>query len=259
MNQFFNQVRFAQLLSKHWADNKRRYTLALLAYVGLLFTWLLVGLIVEGIPNKTGLPDDIQHATFFFSLFAIGTFYASQYFSDLGSREKGSHFLLVPASVFEKFLGSLFFTVLLFPLLIIGAFYLVDLMMVTISNSFLANSSTGHSTVVNVFLLDFIRFDATQAIKLIMLFFAVQSLFLLGSVYFNKYHFIKTIITGFVVFLVLFLVAFVLSEYVLPDMEADAFFDRMEKWLPTVIQVLVYAIAPAAWVMSYSLLKAKQV
>lgn len=259
MNQFFNQKRFAQLVLKHWADNRKRYSLALLAYVGLLFSWLLVGLIVEGIPSKSGIPDDIQYATFFISLFAIGTFYASQYFSDLGSREKGSHFLLVPASGFEKFLCSLFFTVILFPLLIIGAFYLVDVLMVAVSNSFLANSSLGKSSVVNVFTVDFIRFNPNQAVKLFLFFFSVESLFLLGSVYFRKYNFIKTIITGFVVFLLLFLLAYVISEYVLPGMEAEAVFSRMEKWIPTFIQVLAYAIAPLAWVVTYFVLKAKQV
>lgn len=259
MNQFFNQKRFALLVLKHWADNKKRYILSLLAYVGLLITWFLFGLIIEGIPNEKGLPDEIQYTTFYFSLFAIGTFYASQYFSDLGSRERGSHFLLVPASAFEKFLCSLFFAVILFPLLIIGAFYLVDVSMVALSNSFLANSIRGKSTVVNILAVDFLRFNANQAIKLLVIFFSIESLFLLGSVYFKKYNFIKTIITGFLIFLLCFLLVYIIAEHVLPEKEDDYYFLKIEKWFPTVLQVLAYAIAPLAWVATYFVLKAKQV
>jgi hypothetical protein len=260
MNQFFDLKRFSLLVLKHWADNKKRYTLSLLAYVGLLTTWFLFGLIVEGIPDGHGLPEDVQIATFFFSLFAVGTFYASQYFGDLGSRHKGSHFLLVPGSSFEKLLCSLFFTVILFPLLLIGCFYLVDVIMVAIANSFSGNSTNdGKSTVANIFKVELIRFNPTQAIYLLPFFFSVQSLFLLGSVYFKKYNFIKTIITGFVIFLTLFLITYVVFEHVLPEKEDDYYFQKIEKWFPTLLQVLVYSTAPLAWVATYFVLKAKQV
>jgi hypothetical protein len=259
MKQFFNQKRFAQLVLKHWADNQKRYILSMLAYVGLLFTWLLVWLILEGIPKSIGLLDDIQLGTFFFSLFAFGTFYASQYFSDLGSKEKGSDFLLIPASIFEKFLCSLFFTVLIFPLLLVSVFYLVDVMIVTVSNSFLTNSSLGKSAIANVFGADLVMINPHQSIKLFIFFFSIESLFLLGSVYFKKYNFIKTIITCFVTILLFFLFVYFLEELVLPEGDADYYFSKIEKWFPTFLQVLAYAVAPLAWVGTYFVLKSKQV
>ena len=76
-----------------------------------------------------------QQITFFLSLFAVGTFYASQYFRDLGSRSKGINFLLVPASVFEKLLCSVLYTVVLFFVVFVAAFYLVDILMVAIANT----------------------------------------------------------------------------------------------------------------------------
>lgn len=245
---------------KHWADHKKRYTLSLLAFTGLLITWFGFGLIIEGIPEGSGLPEEVQVGTFFFSLFLIGAFYASQYFSDLGSKDKGSHFLLVPASSFEKLLCSLLFTVILFPLLLIACFYLVDVIMVALANSFSGNStSPGKSTVVNIFAVEVIRFNPGQAIYLLQLFFPVAALFLLGSAYFRKYNFIKTIITGFVVFLLLFLLAYVITQHVLPENAENYFFSKIGNWLPTFMQVLSIAIAPLAWVATYSVLKAKQV
>ena len=260
MNQFFDQKRFSLLVLKHWADNKKRYTLSLLAYAGLLITWFAFGLIVEGIPDGEGLPEDVQVATFFFSLFAVGTFYASQYFSDLGSRDKGSHFLLIPASSFEKLICSLFYTVILFPVLLIACFYLVDVMMVAIANSFTGSGTgEGESTVANIFKVELIRFDPNRAIYLLPFFFSVQALFLLGSVYFKKYNFIKTIITGFVVCLLVFLLIYIIAEHILPEKEDDYYFSKIERWFPTFLQVLVYSTAPLAWVASYFVLKAKQV
>src|SRR5215218_3480762 len=102
MNQFFSFKRFTLLVLKHWADNKKRYGLSVLAFIGLLITWFVLTMLT-GFDNKP-MGKEVQTITFFFALFAVGTFYASQYFSDLGSRAKGINFLLVPASAFEKIL-----------------------------------------------------------------------------------------------------------------------------------------------------------
>src|SRR5688572_24965211 len=112
MNQLFSFNRFKLLVLKHWAENKKRYGLSLLAYTGLLIAWFVFFIFV---PEEEGPMDKhLQQGAFFLSLFGAGTFYASQYFSDLGSRAKASNFLLVPASTFEKFLCSLLYTVVLF-------------------------------------------------------------------------------------------------------------------------------------------------
>src|SRR5687767_7415314 len=105
MNQFFSFNRFKLLVLKHWADNKKRYGLSVLAFIGLLITWF-VFTILTGLDDKS-MGKAAQQITFFLSLFAVGTFYASQYFHELGSRARGINFLLVPASAFEKLLCSI--------------------------------------------------------------------------------------------------------------------------------------------------------
>ncbi|HET7898945.1 MAG TPA: hypothetical protein VFL47_14770, partial [Flavisolibacter sp.] len=91
MNQFFSVRRFSLLVVKHWADNQKRYGLALLAFIGLLITWFVFTMLA-GLDRP--MAREVQLITFFFALFAVGTFYASQYFSELGSRPKGITFLL---------------------------------------------------------------------------------------------------------------------------------------------------------------------
>ncbi len=256
MNQFLDPKRFTLLLLKHWADNKKRYTLALLAFFGLLILWYVFGIVISGIER---LPEDVQYGTFYFSIFAVGTLYASQYYADLSSKAKGSHFLLVPASSFEKFLCSLLYTVVLFSLFLTAAFYVADIVMVTVANAVSGvDPAVPKSAVVNVFNLEFMRINPDAAIYVFPLFFSVQSIFLFGSVYFRKYNFIKTIISCFLIFLICFLVVYCIHE-LLPDREDEYYFSKIENWFPTFLQVLVYAIAPIFWVATYFQLKKKQV
>jgi len=188
MNQFFSFKRFTLLVLKHWADNKKRYGLSVLAFIGLLITWFVFTLLVE---PDIRMPKDVQQITYFFSLFVVGTFYASQYFSDLGSRSKGINFLLVPASAFEKLLCSLLYTVVLFFVVFTTIFYIVDSLMVAISSNLPGNNEVnGKPTVVNVFKIIILRFNRDSTINFLLLYFSVQSVFLLGSVFFEKYSFI---------------------------------------------------------------------
>jgi hypothetical protein len=256
MNQFFSFKRFKLLVLKHWIDHKKRYILSVLAYFGLVTLWYLCGILISA--NKR-LPEEIQLTTFYFSLFTIGTFYASQYYSDLGSKAKGSHFLLVPASSFEKFLCSLLYTVVLFSLFLAAAFYVAEIIMVNGVNAFSgADPGIRKSEVVNVFKQELIRFDPQLAINLFLFFLSVQSIFLFGSVYFRKYNFIKTIITCFVIFLLCFLAVY-LIHLLFPHWGEDDFLDSSETWLPPVLRVLAYAVAPILWAFTYYKLKAKHV
>ena len=254
MIQFFDTKRFGLLVLKHWADHKRKYALSALALLGMLITWFLFTMFVA----DSELIAEMQETTFFFGLFAVGTFYASLYYSDLDSKAKGSHFLMVPAASFEKFLCSWLFTAIAFPLLFIAAFYLVDILMVKLANTISANGAAwGKASVVNVFEVSLAKLNTNQSVNLVLFFFSIQSLFLLGSVYFRKYSFFKTIITGFVIVLILFWSAY-LAHKLFPDME-DNLMRQNENWLPYVVQVVAYAIAPLSWMATYFVLKTKKV
>ncbi|HYO23278.1 MAG TPA: hypothetical protein VER36_12800 [Flavisolibacter sp.] len=270
MNQFFSFKRFTLLVLKHWADNKKRYGLSMLAFVGLLITWLVFTMLT-GFDNKP-MGKTVQQVTFFLALFAVGTFYASQYFRDLGSRAKGITFLLVPASAFEKLLCSLLYTVVLFFVTFTAAFYLVDVLMVAVANTF---PSTGKTEVVNVFKIILLKFNKDSTINFLLFFFSVQSVFLLGSIYFEKYSFIKTIISGFVSCFALFCLMYFFNEMLLPEGDYPSGFlttyrvfvdggnDRLvqiPRWIGEVFRFSVmYAAAPFLWIVTYFRLKEKQV
>ncbi|MES2881881.1 MAG: hypothetical protein V4676_07025 [Bacteroidota bacterium] len=274
MNQFFSLKRFSLLVVKHWADNKRRYALSILAFLGLLVTWFAFTMLTgfDNIP----MGKAVQQITFFFSLFAVGTFFASQYFGHLGSRSKGINFLLVPASAFGKLLCSLLYTVLLFFVVFTAAYYLVNTLMVAIANTLPASSGgLAKPSVVNVFKIILIKFNTDSTINFLLFFFSVQSAFLLGSIYFEKYSFIKTIITGFVAGFILFCLMYFFNELLLPEgdypsgffttyvVHVDGVNDHLieiPSWIGEVFRFLVmYGVAPFLWVVTYYRLKEKQV
>jgi len=273
MNQFFSFKRFTLLVFKHWADNKKRYGLSILAFMGLLTAWFVLTILTN--VNRP-MATDVQYITFFLSLFAVGTFFASQYFRDLGSRAKGSNFLLVPASAFEKLLCGILYTVVLFFVVFMSIFYLVDFLMVNISNHLIATDGPTHKPVIiNVFKIALLRFNTDTTINFLLFFFSVQSVFMLGSVYFSKYSFIKTIISGFVGGFILFCFMYFFNEQLLPDGDyvkgfltsylvyIDGVHDRLVQvpsWIGEVFRFLVmYAIAPYLWIVTYYRLKEKQV
>jgi hypothetical protein len=274
MNQFFHFKRFALLVSKHWADNKKRYGLSVVAFIGLLATWFVFTILTrfDNIP----MGREVQTVTYFLALFGVGSFYASQYFSDLGSRSKGINFLLVPASTFEKLLCSLLFTVVLFFVVYTAAFYLVDVLMVGIAKTFdVTTEADAKPTVANVYSIISIPFNEDTTLNFLLFFFSVQSAFLLGSVYFEKFSFIKTVISGFVIGFIIFCMMLFFSTQLLPNGDyhrgfltvyrvyIDGVNDRLveiPRWIGQVLRVLVmYGTAPFLWMVTYYRLKEKQV
>jgi len=241
-------------------------------FVLLLIVWFIFTILVD--PHSP-MQQEIQILTFFFSLFGTGAFYASQYFRDLGSRAKGINFLLVPASAFEKILCSILFTVVIFFSVFTAAFYVVDILMVTISKQFLtSHDPIRQQGVINVFRAAILPFDGMSTVNVMLIFFGVQSIFLLGSVYFAKYSFIKTVISGFVVFFVVFCLIYLLYEHLMPRggyvgvftsyrvtvMNNDDHLVQLPGWVGEMLRFIVmYAITPFLWVVSYYRLKEKQV
>lgn len=273
MNQFFSFKRFSLLVAKHWADNKKRYLLSIIAFAGLLIAWFVFTMLID---DRILMGQGIQFVTYFFSLFIVGTFYANQYFRELGSRSKGINFLLVPASAFEKILCSLLFTVILFFIVFTSVFYLVDVLMVGIAKSFqTAAMPESEKGLINVFGAARLPLDGNSALNILLVFFSVQSVFLLGSIYFEKYSFIKTIITGFVIFFIVFLSVYFLYE-MMPNGgyvnhfltsyrvnnggKGNDYLVSVPVWLGQILYYfLMYGAAPFLWIVTYFRLKEKQV
>ncbi|WP_205512266.1 hypothetical protein [Longitalea arenae] len=274
MNAVFNVNRWLLYIGKHWNENKRKYGLSLAAIGGLLVLWFSFLMLV----NKTHpLNEEIQAITYYVGLYLTGTLYASLIFSELAEGPKAIHFLLTPASTLEKLLSALLYGVLLFFVCYTIVFYAVDVIMVKVANGFVgASMERAHlpfrpTEVANVFAA---RNGNPVIFYVLLLYFAVQSIFLLGSAYFAKFHFIKTLVAGLVVFLVLvFFVHKVLGSFMPNGTFFEPFtiyrvFDpahgelmiQLPEWISSIMLFLMkYALAPSLWVVAYFRLKEKEV
>lgn len=251
MSQEFSFNRVNLLVRMHWAENKKRYGLSLLAFMALLIIWFLF---VLSILEPHDSFAEVQKTTFYFPLFAIGTFYASQYFSALGSKERASNFLLVPASTLEKVFCSILYMIF-FIIVFSVTFYIVDIVMSNISKSVPDIVQVGENTIVNVFNVGFFMFREELRINGLLFFLSVQSAFLFGAVYFKKYSFIKTIISVFILYFVIFCITYFLFQPF-----SDSNHVGLPYWIEQGLQVFImYVMAPLFWILTYYQLKQKQV
>src|SRR5262245_4915234 len=112
MNPVFDIKRWSLFLGKYWAENKKKYLLSLSAIAGLLVVWFFLCLLIE--ERSAPFPFPMQSTTYFVGLFLIGLLYASLTFADLADGPKGIHYLMIPASTFEKLLTTILFSSILF-------------------------------------------------------------------------------------------------------------------------------------------------
>jgi hypothetical protein len=276
MNQTFDFRRFSLLVGKHWADNRKKYMLSIVAFMSLILIWYVFIMLTDPLDP---LAEGLQHVTYYFSLFLVGPFYASQFFKDLSSRSKGINYLMVPASTLEKTLCSIFYVVILFVVVFTVAFYLVNIITVGLANlvhpdySGVARNGIVHKAHIS----NILRIPGNprnMAQYFFLLFFAVQSVAFLGSIYFPKYSYIKTAISITIVCLVIALVGFYFTSFFMPrggfnELSSYRVFSedgnetrviQLPAWIGKVLKFLFfYAFPPIFWITTYFRLKEKEV
>ena len=273
MNSFSFQ-RWSWLVGKHWVENKKRYLLSIVAIFALLIFYFTFNLLTH---QEGPMDRGVQIVGYFLGLFGIGCLYAGQFFSPLSSRSKGAYFLLTPASALEKLLCALLYVVVIFFTAYTAVYYLADIIMIGIANSihpFYAYG-TEKAVPINVFYeYNWGLGDANLMYFFLLAFFAVQSAFLLGSVYFNQYGIVKTAIVLFLGFLALaFLEGYLLHLFMPEGDHQDGLSeyvsyvnnkpDKVVQLSPMVDEVVFflgkYAIAPFLWLVTYFRLTEKEI
>jgi hypothetical protein len=282
MNQAFSFSRWLLLIEKHWSENRKKYLLAMVAITGILLIWFLFNIVMEQYrPMDTG----IQVGSYFGGLFIVGCLYGSTLFADLASKAKGINYLSLPASQLEKTLCALFYGVVVFLVAYTLLFYVADIIMVKISNQlsyadWLKNHSSGSvfrpQEIVNVVWTTEKMQGSTINPQFIVLlcYFALQSAYILGSVYFTRFSFIKTTVALLVLWL--FMIVFVgkimdsfmpsgnyfegLTSYRLNSAGNGEKIIRLPEWTNSItIFLLKYAFAPVLWTVTYFRVKEKEI
>jgi hypothetical protein len=282
MNQVFDFKRFTLLTGKHWSENRKKYFLSLVAMAGLLLLWFSFSIIVE---YYNALGEDMQVITYYTGLYLVGCLYASMLFSDLSTVPKAINYLSVPGSALEKLLVNLLYGLVLFFVSYTIIFYLIDIPMVQVANKiayghWVETHAAGETYVpekiVNVFVKakDAGNYDLNPYAFLIMIYVAVQSAYILGSIYFPVYSAVKTtvalmVLIGIVfLFTVLVLNLFIprgaefrnFTSYYVEGKGAVIKYVQIPGWIDAILVFLFkFAWAPIFWIVTYFRLKEKEV
>jgi hypothetical protein len=277
MNAVFDLNRWLLYTGKHWNENKKKYLLSMGAIAGLLVLWFSFVMMVD---HSSPMIENLQIITYYVGLFLTGCLYASLIFSDLSEGPKAISYLLLPASLLEKLLTAILFGVILFFICYTIIFYVIDIPMVKLSNEMIrSKAALVHESnylvqeVANTFFPPKLAGE-NIFIYILLGYFAIQSIFMLGSVYFVNFQFIKTLVAGLIVFLILvFFVQKVIASFMpyggffkpftvyrVNDVFKGELMIELPEWLSSILLFLIkYSLAPCLWVVAYFRLKEKEV
>lgn len=252
---------------KYAFENRRAFLFLYLAIAAFLVLWLGVYL---NFTNRALFAPRAQAAYYFVTLFLAGCLSSGMLFSELGSKSKAIHYLLIPASTWQKFICGVFFSVVVFFVVYSCIFYVVDYAAVHI-----ANYKYGTDwEVINLFHLERYPnvFAETPLTDIFYLFFPVQAIFLLCSVYFKKHGLFKAIVCMGLLW-VFFIALMLTMGNLLPAgkyndsmgayeiVEANG--DNKLVFIPAVLTYAVLAffkvlLTPMLWVVGYLKLQEKE-
>ena len=269
MNNTFDFNRFSLLMKRQWVENKKLFLMASFGIMGILI--VINSLIMKW---ETGFYDPgYRFSIFLLSLFFAGSVFANYVFKDLSDKNSSTSFLLVPASHFEKSLTGIFYTFIVFPIVFLTLFYVIDFCFVSICNNIGENLmiAKGYRTPKNVQLYNFIMNNKNiREIlgKFIGFWLIIQAFVLAGTVLFEGRSYIKTAATGFALLFLIGFLVYLSNELFLDDIilqfqhkvYSQELIKPTEQLLNSILEItLIYVLPPILLVIAYFKLKEKQV
>ncbi|WP_316737904.1 hypothetical protein [Pedobacter aquatilis] len=268
MNNTFNINRFGLLLKRQWLDFGKIYLISLV---------VLAGVLIAAYALNTNVPKRIHYTdaqNYFMMTFRIPVFVivgmlfisivASTYFAYLGQKPKAILDLMIPASIFEKFLAGIFYSAIvgLFSYLLI--FYLTDVSYTAYINSQIDALKASSSTVLEVKGARTFLAEVAPSQKVFNYFIAMPFLltgvFLLGSIYFDRFHYIKTAVSvmvfaGIATYIVAKVADILTKNMVM--MNHTYYKDKSDEL--TIFLIITILLTFVIWAIAYIRLKEKEV
>jgi hypothetical protein len=226
------------------------------------------------------------------SMFALiliaGIFYAARFFKEIHHSGNGVAYFMIPATQLEKLTVAVVMTTVYFYVMMMITYIIGNLTGTFLSNmlaslDFFSISLFHHSSLQWVLfekaglfpiaMFEVINSDVgniRNAGWFLSVFLLIQSVFLLGSIYFKRSQVFKTFLTVFLLFLFLFVLSLIEGKLILGDhiqtmtgAELKAASDKeWDMWLEifAVPAKICYFLLPVyLWVVSYFRLTEKQV
>lgn len=197
--------RFLRLLSKQTKENYKTYLLSLAVMVGILS--LLMGMVTYA--NHGSLQTKVQAAFFVNFLVFSGAIFTSMIFADLGDKKKAIPVLTLPVSNFERFLVGWIYSFVIFQLVFTTSFFAIDFILITLGNT---NPVIKNEMVV-------LWSEQSEILMAYEIFVVIHAIMLLGAIFFEKLHFIKTAFFLFIFVIALILISQPFTRMLFADVE----------------------------------------
>ena len=278
MNNTFNIQRLGLLLKRQWLEFGKIYLITLAVALGVIITFYGFSTwnILTGDSPIYARSLGFREPLFLIFGFLFITVIASSYFAHLGQKPKAIIDLMIPASTFEKFLTGVFFTAILSTVSFLVIFYLTDLAFVSKLKSIhpsakliaaFTDANSDRITTENIQNISyfFTRNYPKQFVSVFLLTpFFVTSVFLLGSIYFNKFHYIKTaicvmIFSGLWTWIIVKTGQGLFEGKVLIQHGGVMDVDNPKLWAEIGAFALMLLLTAIFWVITYVRLKEKEV
>ncbi|HRZ98407.1 MAG TPA: hypothetical protein P5084_12695 [Paludibacter sp.] len=250
MNTTFSFYRLGLLLNRFFVENKQKeltfWAIAIVVFM-LMYNAASVGMFI----------------------IIAGFIFASRIYKSFGYTPGGMHYLLIPATHLEKLVSGIILSTIYF---LIGV--LISYMLGNTIGTHLGNLIFGTNNEVNLQLFDFSNkmqyMDSGTIYPYIDMFIGfaiVQSIFLLGSIYFKRNPIGKTFlaIIAFSVVIGLFEVFLLKLNFDITSLQHENIninildLKSMFPGAETFGQIIKFSIAPFFWVVSYFRLTEKEV
>jgi hypothetical protein len=242
------------LFKKHTIENLKFYAMGMVVITGIVTLWLGFHTIM----SKSPIPPENQWYSYWMLLLPFGTIFISTLFEAFGNRKKSIITLILPASHLEKFLVGLTYSVIIFPIIYTACFYLADV--------FTLSLKPGNAELFNLFSTD------PRTSFLCRVYLLLNSIALLGAIYFEKFHFIKIAFAFFVAIIIILVINNQIIKALIPSVIEEGPFYKMRvregdgslqimlaKSTQNIYDWLVYGLCIPLWVAAYYKIKEKQV
>lgn len=211
----------------------------------------------------------LMHEPAAVSMFIIisGFIFASRMYKSFGYTPGGMHYLLIPATHLEKLVSGILLSTFYFLIGVLTCYFIGNTLGTNVGNMIFGTENAVHFQLFETANEINRMSSGSSYLDMFVGFAIVQSIFLLGSVYFKRNAVGKTILS-----IIAFSIVIGLIELVLIKLNFDTTsitsqniniqvldINSMFPGLEIVGQIIKYATAPFLWVVSYFRLTEKEV
>ena len=220
MENSFSYKRFKLLLLRQWIENRKLFLMG----VGVIFG---LGLLFYGLSTSwkmATIDKTIQISTFMIGLYFGGAIFTNYLFKDFSEKTSTTNILMLPATHFEKLFSGIFYSCIIYPIVFLTLYFVIDYSFVSYLNSNHDLLMEGNKIAIsnwrsNVLFFEQLWINHKQIIHIsIGIWLFIQTFAILGTISFGRWSFIKSAFSGFAIFIFLVFVNFLFIKLLLADL-----------------------------------------